>query len=70
MQILIVFSLLLLSLRLFNCQDIITTIAGSSSSGSFNGDGGSATSATLFGPGAATLDSSGIRHNIYKTSIS
>ena len=39
---------------------IISTIAGSSTSGSFSGDGGAATSATLYGPEGVALDSSGI----------
>ena len=38
---------------------IITTIAGSSTSGSFSGDNGAATSATLNGPSSIVLDSSG-----------
>ena len=39
---------------------IITTIAGSSTSGSFSGDNGAATSATLNYPWGIALDSSGI----------
>ena len=39
---------------------IISTIAGSSTSGSYSGDGGQATSATLNGPRWVALDSSGI----------
>ncbi len=38
---------------------VITTIAGSSTSGSFSGDGGDATSATLNNPVGVALDSSG-----------
>ncbi len=38
---------------------IITTIAGSSTSGSYSGDNGPATSATLFQPSRVTVDSSG-----------
>jgi hypothetical protein len=38
---------------------IITTIAGSSTSGSYSGDNGQATSATLYYPFAVTIDSSG-----------
>ncbi len=38
---------------------IITTIAGSSTSGSYSGDGGQATSATLFNPTDVALDSTG-----------
>ncbi len=41
---------------------IITTIAGSSTSGSYSGDNGPATSATLSGPSGIALDSAG---NIY-----
>ena len=39
---------------------IITTIAGSSTSGSYSGDGGAATAATLNGPYGVAVDSSGI----------
>ncbi len=38
---------------------IITTIAGSGGTGSFSGDGGVATSATLYGPTGVALDASG-----------
>ena len=38
---------------------IITTIAGSSTSGSYSGDNGAATSATLYGPYEVALDASG-----------
>ena len=38
---------------------IITTIAGSSTSGGYSGDNGQATSATLNYPGVLALDSSG-----------
>ncbi len=38
---------------------IITTVAGSSTSGSYSGDGGAATSAGLYTPGRVTLDSAG-----------
>ena len=41
---------------------IITTIAGSSTSGSYSGDGAAATSATLYGPAGVGLDSSGIQY--------
>ena len=46
-------------LRLVCCQDIITTIAGSSASGSYSGDNGAATSATLDHPVGVALDASG-----------
>ncbi len=39
---------------------IITTIAGSGGTGSYSGDGGAATSATLYNPNGVTVDSSGI----------
>jgi hypothetical protein len=39
---------------------IITTIAGSSTSGSYSGDNGAATSATLYNPYGVAVDSSGI----------
>jgi DNA-binding beta-propeller fold protein YncE len=39
--------------------DIITTIAGSSTIGSFSGDGGAATSGNLYYPYGISLDSSG-----------
>ncbi len=39
--------------------DVITTIAGSSSSGGYSGDGIAATSATLNYPQGVALDSSG-----------
>ena len=38
---------------------VITTVAGSSTSGSFSGDNGAATSATLLEPGRVALDASG-----------
>ncbi len=38
---------------------IISTIAGSSTSGSYSGDGGAATSAGLYNPYGVALDSSG-----------
>ena len=39
---------------------VITTIAGSSTSASYSGDGGPATSATLYYPAGVALDSSGV----------
>ena len=41
---------------------IIATIAGSSTSGSYSGDNGAATSATLYYPTGVVLDTSG---NVY-----
>ncbi len=38
---------------------IINTIAGSSTSGSYSGDGGGATSATLYNPYGLSVDASG-----------
>ncbi len=38
---------------------IITTIAGSSTSASYSGDNGAATSAALYSPHGVSLDSSG-----------
>ena len=38
---------------------IISTIAGSSTSGSYSGDNGAATSATLYRPYGVALDASG-----------
>ena len=38
---------------------IITTIAGSSTSGSYSGDNGAATAATLYYPYGVALDASG-----------
>ncbi len=42
--------------------EVITTIAGSSTSGSYSGDNGQATAATLYDPRGIALDSAG---NIY-----
>ncbi len=39
---------------------IITTIAGSSTSGSYSGDNGDATSAKLYNPYGVALDTSGM----------
>lgn len=44
------------------CLDIISTIAGSSTSGSYSGDNGQAVMATLFTPKGVSLDSSGFFH--------
>ena len=51
---------------------IITTIAGSSTSGSYSGDNGPATSATLYYPFGVSVDSSGkptVVHNFIIYSI-
>ncbi len=48
---------------------IITTIAGSSTSDSFSGDGGAATSATLYYPDGVAVDTSGINIVIIVTAI-
>ena len=45
-------------LRLVCCQDIITTIAGTGT-GSYSGDNGAATSATLYQPHGVAVDASG-----------
>ena len=56
---------------------VITTYAGSGGTGSFSGDGGDATSATLYYPTGVALDASGnvyisdnINHRIRKVSAS
>ena len=53
--ILLVFMLLMQSVQ---CQDIITTIAGTGTA-SYSGDGGAATSATLNSPRIVAVDASG-----------
>ena len=53
--ILLVFMLLMQSVQ---CQDIITTIAGTGST-TYGGDNGAATSATLNGPNGVAVDASG-----------
>ena len=59
--VLIIFFLL----QLVSCQDIITTIAGSSTSGSFSGDNGAATSSGLNSPFGIVVDSAGNRYFLY-----
>ncbi len=48
--------------KMTGSTEVITTIAGSSTSGSYSGDNGQATSATLYNPRGIALDSAG---NIY-----
>ncbi len=43
---------------------IITTIAGSNTSGSYSGDNGQATAATLYSPSGVAVDASGISYYI------
>jgi len=64
MTIILMMQLILLIVVILQayCQDIITTVAGSSTSGSFSGDGGQATSAALAYPCGIALDSAG---NLY-----
>ncbi len=50
--------------------NLITTIAGSSSSGSYSGDGGAATSAYLNYPAGVVVDSSGILQLVLASFIS
>lgn len=54
--ILLLFAVLL---RYTSCIDTITTIAGSSTSGSFSGDNIAATSATFNFPAGVSVDASG-----------
>ena len=51
--------LLVLLLRFSRCVDIITTIAGSSTSGTYSGDNGQATAAGLKYPHGVDVDASG-----------
>ena len=47
-------------LQIVGCQDVITTIAGSSTSVSYSGDGGQATAAGMYSPcGVAVTMSTG-----------
>ena len=54
-------------LQLGCCQNTITSIAGSSTSGSYSGDNGAATSAGLRYPYGIALDSSGINIILFVT---
>ena len=58
MKVVIYLLLVFMLLQSVRCQDIITTIAGTGT-GSYSGDNGAATSATLYWPFAAALDASG-----------
>ena len=60
LALLIALTALFLVLRLTQCLDVITTIAGTGTA-SYSGDGGAATSATLQNPTGIALDSSGRR---------
>ncbi len=51
--------ILLFMLKIVNCQDIITTIAGSSTSGGYSGDNGQATAAGLYYPYGVRVDAAG-----------
>ena len=59
MKVVVYIVLLFMLLQSVCCQDIITTIAGSSTSGSYSGDNGAATSATLNYPYGVAVDASG-----------
>ena len=48
---------------------IIDTIAGSSTSGGYSGDGGAATSAKLWNAQAVALDSSGTPTSLYSLAL-
>ena len=58
MKVVIYFLFAFMLLQSVRCQDIITTIAGTGT-GSYSGDNGAATSATLKYPGGVALDASG-----------
>ena len=55
--------LILVYLQLIYCVDIISTIAGSSTSNGFSGDNGAATSAAMKQPRGVAVDSSGMKNN-------
>ena len=58
MKVVIYLLLVFMLLQSVRCQDIITTIAGTGVS-SYSGDGGAATSATLYYPHGVAVDASG-----------
>ena len=58
MKVVIYILLVFILLQSVCCQDVITTIAGTGSTG-YSGDNGAATSATLNGPHGIALDASG-----------
>ena len=58
MLVLLLLLLIGLILQRSNCEDIITTIAGTGTA-SYSGDGGAATSGTLKYPSGVAIDSSG-----------
>ena len=58
MKVVLCLILLFMLLQSVRCQDIITTIAGTGT-GSYSGDNGAATSATLNGPNGVAVDASG-----------
>ena len=59
MKVVIYILLLFMLLQSIYCQNIISTIAGSSTSVSYSGDGGQATSTALNYPFGVAVDASG-----------
>ena len=58
MKVVIYLLLVFMLLQSVRCQDFITTIAGTGSTG-YSGDDGAAASATLYSPFGVALDASG-----------
>ena len=58
MKVVIYILLLFMLMHFVSCQDVITTIAGTGT-GSYSGDNGAATSATLNNPRGVVVDASG-----------
>ena len=58
MKVVIYLLLVFMLLQSVCCQDVITTIAGTGT-GSYSGDNGAATSATLYYPTGVAVDASG-----------